>query len=269
MATLRIKFCGLCMFVPDGQRVAVLMPAMGHVHMEPHVARLFAPRVPSPMSQSDYTVRLLDGRELEIGSGISIPEWRPTLPKKIANVTDVAKNKIPKKLLKDSDARLAARVGITGGQCHHETAPGNFHFNGSSPDLAHIIEWHLDIADDPANEKELVLPINDLGGKEVDEVRLARGVVDPDCFDIQVHYEPESHLPFGGHTPSIPTEGMIATHFLAFYNLVDKPKRVELPVCNGVAKTEAANKGRDGAAPKNLGVLGSDPVTCVHSGGGS
>ena len=157
-----------------------------------------------------------------------------------------------------ADKRVAARVTLNGGRCSAEYASGNFHFNGKNDDLAHVTEWELEITDSPANEKQLALKVADLSGKNAKMIKLRRGAVQAECFDLEIHYEPKSHLPFGSHVPSTPKAGMISTHFLAFYNLVETPERVELPVCRGEAKEPA---------PKGRAILGSDPVTCVHSSG--
>lgn len=130
---LRIKFAGICLFVPqpaagqEGARMHVLMPKVEHQHhgghgggvISEHLPRLLYDRAYEQPGSSNFTRELacvpLDRLALELG-GLSSDGFTPALPAEVASLEEVAGRVPPARVSDHPGTEVAARVTLRQGR---------------------------------------------------------------------------------------------------------------------------------------------------------
>lgn len=264
---LRIFFSGLCVFIPDDQRMRmhVLMPSTrgdcenGHTL---HLARLrydVAYAIPGATKLTgDCAYRVLEDKALDL---VEFPgELNMQLPPDLVDVERPAGKKVPRNRLSvQRPPKVDSRVTLSAGAVTCRVPGAIFEFDGSEPrHLAHVVVWTIPNIE--GNELRLRLKkLHGAGEEPLPVLHPIGGTVDLGVL----HVVPEELDP-GAPLPDPPEPGTEIHHFEAYYCVFDSPERRPLPkyLEEGNPICEPMQEGML-AAP--LAFRGGSPFFCMGS----
>jgi hypothetical protein len=205
---IRIEFTGLALWVPDGDKLYVLLPA--HYH-ERHYQRLYRCRAPSPECKPDLNdAHNLEGFQLEVVSG-SAGGATPQIPPGIVSIRDFA-GRVQRRLLTDDDSQLAARIVLPGGKITVKNKGVLWRIGPRQPQfMTHNVIWSLD------------------GGAvaTLNKTPLAGGSPAPvdvkptnEKLELQIYNVPCEDLPSGPDPIKTVICGDEPHHFVSYYDLL-------------------------------------------------
>lgn len=252
---LTIHFWGLCMFVPDGGTVYVLLPSVGG-DIPPHLAGLYvdpAYKEAGSRERAGSQERLAELKGWEVTfAGKDTDTPATTLPAELANVGAVAGLPVNTAVFDSNPGGvLNARVLLTAGS-PLSPEPGvaleQWRYPPTDPatGLMVTVVWRI-----PGVEGDsLELTLTPLG--EGNPVVLHTLYPIDGGIQISVYHTAEEELPMSKVVPTPLPRGKPAKHFAAFYSLLDPPPAeadCPLPVSDapsgtgGVADIKPVNFG--------------------------
>lgn len=279
---LNIDFAGMCLLVHDktGSTLRVLLPETGIEGSgdDDHAARTSGaggpePEVPPHVAQLVYdsarerrggstSTQLrkhpLEGMSLDLTRLQSNSTFEPDIPPGVVNLVEATSKPVSRSLFHgDGGGRLVSRISLARGEAAVRHPGGRWRFPSGSPrPMAIAVRWTLEIEGD-----SLTLGIDAMDGTSSGRpVELFPGP--RDTLDLYIFHSPEDEIPHTlppryGKGPH-PVPGQRATHFRAYYQLIEGlEERPQAPVY--VDEGEAAEPEEEG---KTKGMLGLK-FTCM------
>jgi hypothetical protein len=221
---LRITFTGLFLFIPEQDRVHVLMPVTSdhaHAHhehgVERHVARLLVSKTHqkngagSPRDPGFHTVDLANSflaigrRNSHIDSNMEGRE--------LVDLTEIVERKVSRRLLKGADPkRLFSRVTLHAGQATNHAPGAVWTLNGKTQPMTYQVEWTVPDSENSGDSLEL------MPGKVPTLFPLPDEITGKQTIRIDIVHVPEAELT---QPPAKPEPN--GNHFLALYDLYENP----------------------------------------------
>lgn len=277
---LNIDFAGMCLLVHDktGNKLRVLLPKTGiagsahgdhadhpsgtgeagglYPEVPPHVARLVydsAREQRGGSTSTELKKRPLEGISLELTKLPSNSIFRPDMPRQVVDLVDATSTPVSSSLFHgDGGGRLTSRISLARGEAKLRHPGGRWRFPSASPrPMAIAVRWMLEIEGD-----SLQLEMNPMDttspGQSLELFPGPRGTL-----DLYVFHSPENEIPdrlpppYG--TGRRPIPGDEATHFRAYYQLIDGLEESP-PAPLYVDEGEPAESGEEGDTKGILGL---------------
>jgi hypothetical protein len=256
MSTLCIEINGLCLFVPDGDQLHVLMPMTGPNSLgevPSHQAILTIP--PKHSSDGSEQCVILDGHQLSVLFAGSPRSSGPALRERMLNLHEVTEKAVSDSALTgDGGGVLQARVSLGSGHVGKNPPGARFWWRkGDKANTSYQIEWEIPNAADVLSLSPT--PLKGVGTQPVITAKASGG-----CINLRLTHLPVPARQSGDHCMPRKVRGAASPHFIAFYSLFDPPVEMLLPIF----ETDAPKVATEDAQSAGLWVPAGDPFSCVN-----
>jgi hypothetical protein len=262
---IRIEFTGLALWVPDGDKMYVLLPAHA---AEKHYQRLHRCRAHPPDCDPDPNpVEDLESFQLEVESGSA--GGATQIPPEIVSIRDFA-GKAPRQLLTDADDHLAARIVLPRGEITVKDKGVLWRIGSrQSQYMTYNVIWSL------GGGATATLNKAPLSGGPSTPVNVAPT---NEKLELQIYNVPYYDLPGGNPPDRTANCGDEPHHFVSYYDMlgVDDVNQRKMPRFAGASSTsqcpeeDTGSHGGHGhhghgagAASRPGAFVGGSPFTCM------